>query len=462
MLQVTQIKNVSVENIKFKKHTLVLLKVSQRPTNSGNLNTTIKYIEVCELKNYKSITLIMSLLTCCLAEFRVCQAFEKEFSDIGLKQKQILQPFLNTNVIFRTNSEGKISGALISEVNLNATAFNIRNKHTIATVESKNLKAAIHKHAKAILAQCQWTYQSVGFVTVHDDSNHDTTYTIKLSPKGKTTMELSRPLWDSEDWEEAVEEVEKIEDKAILNQIAKEARCKKACEAAVERLTDQNLLADVAKNAKYSDIRYAAVSRVTAQDVLADIAKNANDGAIRRVAVSRVTAQDVLADIAKNANDSDICCAAVSRVTAQDVLADIAKNAYYSYIRRVAVSRITTQDVLADIAKNDKDSDVRRAAVTRITTQDVLADIAKNADYSDVRRAAVEGITAQDVLADIALNDNNSDVRRAAVKRITAQDVLADIVLNDNDRTVRCAAGERVADKIPLARIAKEASCLKA
>lgn len=156
MLTINSIKNVAIENIQFTPNTLVLLKQREHETGKGEIETVINYIEVCELKDTKELTILQSLLRFCLAEFKVSKGFETEFKDTNIKQRRIIQPFLNTNVIFRTDSTGKISKALISEINFNKTALNIRDNHNICKCEPENLKAAIYQHSKAIFAQCSY------------------------------------------------------------------------------------------------------------------------------------------------------------------------------------------------------------------------------------------------------------------------------------------------------------------
>jgi hypothetical protein len=156
MFTINSVKNISLENIQFAKNSLVLLKVRENVTSSGSIDTTVNYIEVCELKDTKELTIVENLLRYCLAEFKVSKGFENDYKDTNIKQRRILQPFLNTNVLFRTDSEGKISRALVSEVNFNKTALNVKINHTIVKCESKNLKAAIFQHSKAILAQCSY------------------------------------------------------------------------------------------------------------------------------------------------------------------------------------------------------------------------------------------------------------------------------------------------------------------
>lgn len=155
MLELKTIKNVAIENIQFAKNSLILMKVRESE-RGGNIDTTVNYIEVCELKDTKELTILQTLLRFVLAEFQVSKGFETEYKDTNIKQRRIIQPFLNTNVLFRTDSNGTISRALISEINFNKTALNVRENHTICKCKPENLKAAIYQHSKAVLAQCSY------------------------------------------------------------------------------------------------------------------------------------------------------------------------------------------------------------------------------------------------------------------------------------------------------------------
>lgn len=205
MLELTSIKNVAIENITFTANCLVLLKQRERETGKGEIETVVNYIEVCELKDTKELTILQSLLRFCLAEFKVSKGFENEYKDTNIKQRRVIQPFLNTNVIFRTDSNGKISKALISEVNFNRTALNIRENHNICKCEPENLKAAIYQHSKAIFAQCSYISTicktAEDILKMFDLKNGETTKVSKKAAKkeskeadkkdGETTKEAA-------------------------------------------------------------------------------------------------------------------------------------------------------------------------------------------------------------------------------------------------------------------------------
>ena len=153
--------NITKENkelsaIKFAKNCLVLAKETKREKKDGTIENTVTYLEVCELKDTKDITILQNLIKILLAEHRVNKDFSVNYSDTNIKLSRLIRPLLNTNIIYRTNSEGAISKALISEISFNKTGLYLKENHAVCTCENSNLKAAIYKHAKAVLMQCSY------------------------------------------------------------------------------------------------------------------------------------------------------------------------------------------------------------------------------------------------------------------------------------------------------------------
>ena len=76
----------------------------------------------------------------------------------GIQAKRIISPFLNGNTIYKTDSNGTLSGALECEkgVKLRDTALNIRNNQAVTIATGANLKAAIHNQANAIVKQSKY------------------------------------------------------------------------------------------------------------------------------------------------------------------------------------------------------------------------------------------------------------------------------------------------------------------
>lgn len=170
MLQVTSVKNVSLENVQFPANSVVLLKYTERENANGTIDTTIKFVAVDGVKDTKQITSVKVLLSALIAEYKTIQEFNREFATIkdtdgkvitdksGIQAKRIISPFLSGNTIYKTDSNGTLSGALECEqgVKLRDTALNIRNNQAVTTATGANLKAAIHNQANAIVKQSKY------------------------------------------------------------------------------------------------------------------------------------------------------------------------------------------------------------------------------------------------------------------------------------------------------------------
>lgn len=156
-LVINVVKNTTINDLVCSPNVIVLAK--QSTTNNaktGEVTTNVRFIEVCKVEKTDALTIIQSLLKFCIAEYFVCNDLEKDFADTNIKQKKLFNQFLSGNTIYRTNSEGKVSNALVSEVPFSQTALKVRDYHTITMCKKENLKAAIYQHSKAILSQCKY------------------------------------------------------------------------------------------------------------------------------------------------------------------------------------------------------------------------------------------------------------------------------------------------------------------
>jgi hypothetical protein len=169
MLSINQVKNVALENITFPANSVILMRYSERETNNGGIDTTIKYIAIDGVKDTKTITAVKVLLAALIAEFKTMQEFNSEFATIkdngkvisersGIQAKRIITPFLSGNTIYRTDSDGKLSGALECEkgVRLRDTALNVRSNQAVTTLNHGELRAAIHNQSAAIVKQARY------------------------------------------------------------------------------------------------------------------------------------------------------------------------------------------------------------------------------------------------------------------------------------------------------------------
>lgn len=156
-LAINVVKNTAIENIVCTPNTVVLAKqTTSTNAKTGEVSTTVRYIEVCPIEKTDPLFIVQSVLKYIVAEFFVCKDLETDFAETNITQRKLFNQFLTGNTIYRTNSEGKIANALISEVPLNRTALRVQKTHAVVTCKPENRKAAIYQHAKAVRAQCAY------------------------------------------------------------------------------------------------------------------------------------------------------------------------------------------------------------------------------------------------------------------------------------------------------------------
>lgn len=156
-LAINVVRNTAIENIVCTPNTVVLAKqTTSTNAKTGEVSTTVRYIEVCPIEKTDPLFIVQSVLKYIVAEFFVCKDLETDFAETNITQRKLFNQFLTGDRIYRTNSEGKIADALISEVPLNRTALRVQKTHAVVTCKPENRKAAIYQHAKAVRAQCAY------------------------------------------------------------------------------------------------------------------------------------------------------------------------------------------------------------------------------------------------------------------------------------------------------------------
>lgn len=169
-------KDVTINDLVCSPNVILLAKQSTTTNaKTGETTTNVRYIEVCNVEKTDALTIVQSLLKFCIAEYFVCSDLEKDFADTNIKQRKLFNQFLSGNTIYRTNSEGKVSNALVSEVPFSQTALKVKDYHTITTCKKENLKAAIYQHSKAILSQCKYLRMIIDKAETMDATQSATT-----------------------------------------------------------------------------------------------------------------------------------------------------------------------------------------------------------------------------------------------------------------------------------------------
>ena len=169
MFTISVYKNESVSNINFEKNSVVLLK--QTVSNSGG--TRVDVLQFTDCQDTKQTTIVKHLLKCLLAEMNVTTDFNERYKmfntgstvngvaeqvKTGIQAKRKFLPFLSTSIIYKTDSNGKLSHAVKCDngLQLRDTALNIKPEQLLTLFEynSAQFRAALHHTATAVLEQC--------------------------------------------------------------------------------------------------------------------------------------------------------------------------------------------------------------------------------------------------------------------------------------------------------------------
>lgn len=203
------VKNTQLNDLRVSANSVLLLQQTTSATN----NVFIKGVAISGLKNTEAMTIVKHLLTAICAEYRVRNNFNNEFSTLkingkdeqtGLTAKSLFARYLNTSVIYRSDSNGKIANAIeIAGQTLKDTALKVTNKHLIATCNRNDLRAVIHHQAKAVLAQFRYIddlNEMINELSKTDKANETTTATATTKEKtakkttaNKTTAKVTTP-----------------------------------------------------------------------------------------------------------------------------------------------------------------------------------------------------------------------------------------------------------------------------
>ena len=132
--------------------------------------------------------------------------------------------------------------------------------------------------------------------------------------------------------------------------------------AAVRKLNDQALLTELAKTNPVRDIRLAAIRGLIDQDALADLARHAKDAVERDAAIERLTNQEVLADIARDDSSKWVRLRAATRLTDEGQIAKLVAEG-----RKELLPTVTAGGGIRHVTVDGKDVKETLLGVTTLT-----------------------------------------------------------------------------------------------
>jgi len=157
MIKVNTFKNQSVSSLVFDANSIILVKQTERPSNDGGIDTTVKVLTINGLKDTKEVSLIKLFLLAIVSESKVRDEINGESDLTNIKQISYINTFLTNNfTIFRTNGDGKLSKAVVSEQPLNKTCLKLRAKYGLMKCDPNMFKDTLSAHAKVFLAQARF------------------------------------------------------------------------------------------------------------------------------------------------------------------------------------------------------------------------------------------------------------------------------------------------------------------
>lgn len=150
--------NTNVQEKQFTSNSLVLIKRKKSILKDGSVKVKHSLLVIeGVVRSNKSLDLVKSLLYALLAEGAQVNEFNGTFECVNIKARKVINSFLSgTNVIFKTDANGKLKQAVVSETNLNKTALNLKKDCYLFGLQGKELHTAIHKFACACMIQFSW------------------------------------------------------------------------------------------------------------------------------------------------------------------------------------------------------------------------------------------------------------------------------------------------------------------
>lgn len=204
-----------------------------------------------------------------------------------------------------------------------------------------------------------------------------------------------------------------------------------------------------------AQVRRPAIKKLDDAALLEEIAATDPDETLRALAAER--AREVWQAVASGAGPVAECLAALGRLDDERVVAAVAAAATHASVREAALARVSGERLLRDVVRGAADSAIRHAALARIRDAGVLRSIAVSDCPLDLATAAVDRIDDLEILRAIAEHPAASkQVRQRARARLPAE------VLEAHGTSVKEARARQVALALHVQALRAEADVLGA
>jgi len=178
------------------------------------------------------------------------------------------------------------------------------------------------------------------------------------------------------------------------------------------------------------EVRRSALEKMDDLAVLSEIAQNDEDATVRRVAVRKIEDIQLLYQIFQK--DPDVTVRELANQRFLQLLCGHQENPLDLAIRVDWLNKINDSNVLEEVAQQAPEVELRLAAILKVNREGLLGDLAINDPSSEVRLAAVAKLTQKSTLERVFKTSRNRDKR---VSRI-ARDKL-EVLLEQQERPKR-------------------------
>jgi hypothetical protein len=168
------------------------------------------------------------------------------------------------------------------------------------------------------------------------------------------------------------------------------------------------------------------------RDLLNEIAREDTDSRVRRAAVAKLMDPAALASVARDDADEAV------RAQANGMLRDIALESFEGLGEAeglAAVDALGDTKTLVSLAKKAPREATAQRALARITDVHALGSIARHSEHETVRRAAFDALPDHAEILAVALNSEFKDPTLAAVERISDRDELEQIAARAKNKS---------------------------
>lgn len=214
----------------------------------------------------------------------------------------------------------------------------------------------------------------------------------------------------------------KINDKEIINNLAKNALSKNIRLEAINKVDDDSVLLEIFNSAESDDIKGLAFSKIKEDSLLGE----SNDSYLESLLNDTQYPVRLIAYLKinglynENFSNPEFLISTMDKINDESILEDIASNDENDHIKEAALSRIRNNEFLARTAFNDPNYKMRIKAIENPNLNDegILANIAKSDRDYEVCKTAIDKIENLNFLLEIAKTSPDFSIRTMTLKKI--------------------------------------------